>query len=76
MLVCPKCGRYEYVRISGKNSERAMCEDCELFFDVQSAEGSKHSGIRDKAEGVIQALQAYGYRVWFAAGSLRRREIG
>ena len=37
---------------------------------------SFYSGIRDKAEGVIQALQAYGYRVWFAAGSLRRREIG
>ena len=46
MLVCPKCGRYEYVRKSGKNSERAMCEDCELFFDVQSAEGSKPRNLK------------------------------
>ena len=46
MPICPKCGKSEYVRISGKKGNRALCENCELFFDAEPGQPGKAKRLR------------------------------
>ena len=78
MPICPKCGKSEYVRISGKKGNRALCENCELFFDAEPGQPGKAKRLRlflsyphitegsfDICGEIAAFLKSRGHEVWF-----------